>query len=134
MSTQLTISIELIAFMEWVLKYKRDHLNEFISHMIDDDLKEQIALITADREAALSSNDLYMTLNDFIRHMEECINEEVAQEELAQTCTRRSSKHRRHTHRCTRKSAINETETIKTSAQRTLYHALTRDESESSVH
>ena len=138
MSTQLTISIELITFMEWILKHKSDVLSSFISHAVDDNLKKKLVAISANKELTMSNDDLYTTLSHFVRYMEECVNEQIdlnaAQEEWARSCTRRSSKHRHHSARCTRKEPINETESIKSPTQRTLYQALARDESESSVH
>ena len=40
MSTQLTISIELITFMEWVLTHKSDIFAAFMRDAIDAELRE----------------------------------------------------------------------------------------------
>jgi len=141
MSTQLTISIELIALMEWVLKNKSDLFMEFINNVIDEPLRAKLITVTTNKEVELESADLYITLNNFIGFMEKHIQHSIgipqqSQEELGKTCRRRSSTHQYHSARCTRKSKFNEAETIKSPTQRLLYKALAGDESnsESTIH
>ncbi len=141
MSTQLTISIELIAFMEWVLKHKSDIFMTFINTVIDTELRDKLTALSTNRELELENADLYTTLNNFVRYMESHIQQSIGtteqvQEELGKSCKRRSSTHQYHNARCTKRSKFNESETIKSPTQRVLYQALTSNDnnSDSNVH
>lgn len=69
MASHLTISVELIAFMKWVLRNKRAALNSFLASVMDEQLCAEIDRIIHEPKE-LSGDELYSIVNSFLGHIE----------------------------------------------------------------
>jgi|GEM_PF-2748498 len=138
MSTQLTISLELITFMKWVLQHNKKLLTQFIQEACDPELQAILSTITNDQSLSLPPADMYDALNTFIRHMEQTLNHQYAAH--ANHATKKSSRPRKHKKHCAGATRIHEipqeTYVIESPTKRALYQSLCSDESphESTVH
>lgn len=68
MAAHLTISLELITFMKWVLEHKQEAFAHFIEASLAPELRN--LLLYADNSADVSSEDLYETVNNFLGFIE----------------------------------------------------------------
>jgi hypothetical protein len=66
MATQLTISLELIAFMQWIIQQKEGAFSEFIDQALDETIRKRLVELQKDESISLSSEELYETLNGFL--------------------------------------------------------------------
>ncbi|MDQ5890151.1 MAG: hypothetical protein QG604_25 [Candidatus Dependentiae bacterium] len=143
MSTQLTISIELITFMQWVLTHKSDAFATFITDTIDAELKDKLALMASDKDITVSSDQLYETLSSFVRYIEHHIQATAHDAEMPARRAKKKSKHRNsgthrgHAQHCSMRGAeLSEVQSIQSPTQRVLYQALFSNEggNEGNVH
>lgn len=144
MSTQLTISIELIAFMKWVLEHKHEMLHQFMTHCLDPELEHTIrALVDNGGAPQKYTDDLYETLVLFVQSMETIINTELnlqpAQAILeAHPGTKRTKTHRKN---CAARAAEQSASTsgkdealaIESPTQRMLYQSLCEESGNNST-
>ncbi|MDQ5940723.1 MAG: hypothetical protein QG632_449 [Candidatus Dependentiae bacterium] len=142
MSTQLTISIELITFMQWVLKYKSDAFAAFIAQTVDTDLREKLIALSQDTQITVSSNKLYETLSNFMRFIEHNLQISGHSDDSFLAARRskkkargsRAGSHRHHAPNCTahqKEVDMNEIQSIQSPTQRVLYEALFNSETNS---
>jgi|GEM_PF-4027033 len=77
MTSHLTVSVELISFMKWVLKHKKSELSSLVSLAIRDGLKEKIN--DAARVAQhVPPEELYKVVNTFLGFIEDEITGHLA--------------------------------------------------------
>jgi hypothetical protein len=137
MSTQLTISLELITFMKWVLEHNKELLTHFIKDSCDPELQAILATVTDDQSISLPAADMYETLNTFIQHMERTLHTQYASQTTQKTIKKTAKKHKKNCAGATRIQNIpQETYVIESPTKRALYQSLCSDESphESTVH
>lgn len=79
MSSHLSISVELIAFMKWLLEHKRPALNSFLASVLDKDIRAELIHIMHEPEQ-FSGEQLYDIVNTFLGHIEEEVMSSVEQE------------------------------------------------------
>ena len=72
MASHLTISVELIAFMKWVLQKKQAALNTFLDQVMDQELRTELEQLVQS-PVDVSSDELYAIVNNFLGHVEEQI-------------------------------------------------------------
>ena len=135
MSTQLTISIELIAFMKWVLQHRSESLHEFITHCLDPELqKEIISLVKSGKTAAHHTDDLYEALSGFMHAMEQAIHTQLNLEQAHPILSAKPSARRQKTHRkdCASRTTAHaieeEVQAIESPTQRMLYQSLCQED------
>ncbi len=136
MSTQLTISIELITFMQWVLKYKSDAFAAFIAQTVDSDLREKLVAISQNTQPTVSSDKLYETLSNFVRFIEynlELTNPADDSFIATRQPKKKTRTHRHHAAKCAEHTTaqVNEIQSIQSPTQRILYQALFTNENNS---
>jgi hypothetical protein len=137
MSTQLTISLELITFMKWVLEHNKELLTQFMKEACDPELQAILAAVSDDQSISLPANDMYETLNTFIRHMERILHAQYSSGQVRNETKKRTRKHKKSCAGATRiKELPQETYVIESPTKRTLYQSLCDEESphESTVH
>lgn len=76
MASHLSISVELIAFMKWVLHNKKGALNAFLRQALDAEIRAEILSIMHESRD-LSGDELYQIVNSFLGHIEEQIMDEI---------------------------------------------------------
>ena len=76
MASHLSISVELIAFMKWVLHNKKGALNAFLRKALDSEIRAEILSIMHESRE-LSGDELYQIVNSFLGHIEEQIMTQV---------------------------------------------------------
>lgn len=130
MASQLTISLELITFMQWVLTEKSDAFAQFMNESLDASIRAEIARLAADADTAVPSTALYETLSAFIHAMEVHIQQTVgikkstSKKAVAQQKSPKNGQ-RKHAHRCaTRVQEASDIASIQSPTQRILYEAL----------
>ena len=134
MSTQLTISIELIAFMKWVLEHKSEAFAEFIAHALDAQLQKELIHLMKNPKISIPTDELYETLSSFMHHIEKTNNNQLAQDTLhpvVATMAERPKKRRIHKSRCASRSTndfAQEAQAIESPTQRVLYQLLCKEE------
>lgn len=130
MASQLTISLELITFMQWVLTQKSDVFAQFMNDSLDESLRAEIARLALDNDTAAPSTVLYETLSAFIYAMEQHIQgatgfQGTIRHEATPTKKPLRNGQRKRSHRCaTRINEAHEMASIQSPTQRILYEAL----------
>ncbi|MGD1997945.1 MAG: hypothetical protein PVJ92_03465 [Candidatus Dependentiae bacterium] len=70
MTSHLTVSLELIAFMRWLLKNRKSLLNALVTQSLNDSLYEEMEEL-AEQSPDLSSDELHSIVNGFLGYIEE---------------------------------------------------------------
>lgn len=96
MATQLTISLELIAFMQWVIQHKAEAFSNFMDKALDDEIREALAKLQADQSATLSSDELYSTLHNFLGSIEQHLEQSLEQSRHMVTRSSQQKKGQKH--------------------------------------
>jgi len=129
MSTQLTISIELITFMKWVLKHKRDAFAQFIQDSITPELAHNLKELAQDTTITVSGDELYQTLSTFMQYLEAHVQRSAQQTSSLTEHNRGTCRNPRHAHGRRRGSDVStELQSIESPIQRVLYEALLNGE------
>lgn len=76
MTSHLTVSLELIAFMRWLLKNRKSLLNALVDQAINDSLYEEMEEL-AEESPDLSSEELHKIVNGFLSHIENQLAEHM---------------------------------------------------------
>lgn len=84
MAAHLTISLELITFMKWVLEHKQEAFARFIHTTLDPKLREDLLCMT-DGNGDVSSEELYETVNNFLGFIEESMAHSLSDAKPATT-------------------------------------------------
>lgn len=72
MTSHLTVSIELIAFMRWLLRNRKALLSTLVDQALNDSLYAEMAELT-ETMPNLSSEELHKIVNSFLSHIEQQI-------------------------------------------------------------
>jgi len=141
MSTQLTISIELITYMKWLLSHKREELTTFMRGTMTHDIEKELINLASQSNPESATDDLYEALSGFITALEDDLQSVVnPQGILPRRVKKSASRHsspRRHAKNCVmREPSVNEDiQSIQSPTQRLLYQALKdSSKSDSNVH
>ena len=76
MTSHLTVSLELIAFMRWLLKNRKSLLNALVDQALNDTLYAEMEEL-AEQSPDLSSEELHRIVNGFLSHIEEQLGEHM---------------------------------------------------------
>ncbi len=72
MRSHLTVSLELIAFIKWLLKNRKDVLHDLVEESMSDDLLDELEALNAKNAGNDDNNaELYDVVNEFVSHLEE---------------------------------------------------------------
>ena len=69
MTSHLTVSLELIAFMRWLLKNRKSLLNALVDQAINDSLYDEMEEL-AEQSSEMTSEELHKIVNGFLSHIE----------------------------------------------------------------
>jgi len=71
MRSHLTVSLELIAFIKWLLKNRKDVLHDLVEESMSDDLLDELEALNAQGTNDDENAELYDVVNEFVSHLEE---------------------------------------------------------------
>ncbi|MGB8367476.1 MAG: hypothetical protein WCD44_03915 [Candidatus Babeliales bacterium] len=73
-NTQLTISYELLYFLQWLIEYDNSKLKQIIKNALDEGLREEMQKIEKTNEPL---DEMYHTIIDFFEIMEDLLAESI---------------------------------------------------------
>jgi len=79
MASQLTVSLELIAFMKWMLHHKKSFLNKLIIQALQEGLRTELAQLI-EEEDNMPADELYYIVNSFLGHIEKQLQTQITQQ------------------------------------------------------
>ena len=80
MTSHLSVSLELIAFMRWLLRNRKSLLNTLIDQALNDSLYEEMEEL-AEQSPDLTSDELHKILNGFLSYIEQQMTKRMLEEE-----------------------------------------------------
>lgn len=86
MTSHLTVSVELISFMKWILKHKKTEFSQLIKTSLQEGLRNEIMSVTH-RQQDVSTEDLYEVVNTFLAFIEDDIVDEMTKKYMHHTHT-----------------------------------------------
>ena len=69
MTTQISLSFELICLISWLLKNDKVMINTLVKHALDNGFVEEIAKIDAENHGEVAEN-MYSNLVTFLEYLE----------------------------------------------------------------
>lgn len=76
MTSHLTVSLELIAFMRWLLKNRKSLLNALVDQAVHGSLYDEMEEL-AEQSPDLGSEELHKIVNGFLSHIESQLAEHM---------------------------------------------------------